>query len=306
MTKRKTNKLCRFSIIIILAAIILSLLCFNVIFTGNKVAKNEHKNITNIHPIVFFDDQLFYNAVNYNPPNNNFIIDNFIKGGIIPHHILASNIIADFYYGLSSQDIETIILLGPNHEEGGDFVALSSKYSWQTPFGLVVSDEKIINDLLKNNLLKINNNILENEHSVAVHMPFIKYYLPDAKVAPIILSHKANLKNIKILSEQLEKYLQNNKTIVISSVDFSHYLTGEEAEQKDKESLEAMQNFDYKKIYSFNNDNLDSPPSIIALLMVMQKLKIDNFNVIANTNSGQLLNDYDSKTTSYFSIEFTK
>jgi len=264
---------------------------------------NSEKNSERTHPFSFYDKQLFQKAVN-SVVKRNKNTEKIIKGGIIPHHLLASDMIADFYNYISDENIKTIIILGPNHNEKGDFVALSSEFAWQTPPGIVEPDAEIINDLKNHNLMQINEEVLENEHSVASHIPFIKQFLPKAKVVPIILSAKMNQEKAKILSEKLAEYVKSGGAVVIASVDFSHYLQSDEAIIKDAETLEAMKNFNYEKIYSFGNGNLDSPSSIAILLMAMQSMGINNFKVLDNTNSGIMTKNYSSETTSYFSIVF--
>lgn len=264
---------------------------------------NSERSSEKTHPFTFYDKQLFQEAMN-SAPKGNENSENVIKGGIVPHHLLASDMIADFYNYISDEKIKTIIILGPNHYEKGDFVALGSEYAWKTPFGIVEPNVEIIDDLKNYNLIQINEDVLENEHSVASHMPFIKQYLPKAKVVLIILSAKMDQERAKILSERLVEYVKNGDTIIIASVDFSHYLNSAEAGTKDAETLGAMKNFNYEKLYSFNSDNLDSPPSIAVLLMAMQSIEINNFEVLDNTNSGIMVNNFSSETTSYFSIVF--
>lgn len=264
---------------------------------------NSEKNLKKAHPFIFYDKQLFQKAIN-SAPRRNKNSENIISGGIIPHHLLASDMIADFYSYISDEKIKTIIILGPNHYEKGDFVALGSECPWQTPFGMAEPNVEITDDLKNYSLIRIDEGVLENEHSVASHMPFIKQYLPKAKVVPIILSAKMDLKKAKILSEKLAEYIKGGDVAVVASVDFSHYLYSDEAEIKDAETLEAMKSFNYEKIYSFDNGNLDSPPSIAILLMAMQSMGINNFEVLDNTNSGILANNSSLETTSYFSIVF--
>lgn len=304
MKKAGINRKLFYKLCIAFALILSAILFLPSISIKNKEDVQLDKNkLEKIHPFIFYDKQLFQKAINSSSRRNENS-ENIIKGGIIPHHLLASEMIADFYGYISNENIKTIIILGPNHNEKGDFIALSSEYAWQTPLGIVEPNAEIINDLKNYNLIRIDEDVLENEHSVASHMLFIKYYFPKAKVVPIILSAKMNQEKAKILSEKLAEYAKSDDAIIIASVDFSHYLNSAEAETKDMEILEAMKNFNYEKIYSFNNDNLDSPSSIAVLLFTMQSMGINNFEVLDNTNSGIMTNNYSSETTSYFSIVF--
>ncbi|OGY20981.1 MAG: AmmeMemoRadiSam system protein B [Candidatus Woykebacteria bacterium GWB1_45_5] len=222
---------------------------------------------------------------------------------MIPHHLLPSFMIADFFNRLSAQEPNTIILLGPNHDELGDFEVLTSLYGWQTPFGTVEPNDAIINSLINNNLAKVDEDVLAKETSVSAIVPFIKFYLPKAKVVPLILSARMTQDETRTLANDLKNRL-SNKTVIVAAVDFSHYLTSPLAKEKDELTWQVMKNFDYRQLFTLNNDYLDNPPSIATLLMAMQKRGTTNFDLLYHTNSGELLKDSSISTTSYFSIDF--
>lgn len=254
-----------------------------------------------IHQVKFFDQQTFYEGIDKTKSAKPFLTH--ITGGIIPHHLFAGFIIADFFYRLSPQQPKTIILLGPNHFEKGNFKVLTSLYSWDTPFGVVDADEEIIMSLIFSNLIKLDEEVLPNDHAVSGIMPFIKYYLPQAKVVPILLSGKLNKNDSAVLANSLSKFITKD-AVVVAAVDFSHYLTSSQAKKKDQTTLAVMKDFDYKQLYLLNNDYLDSPPSIGALLMVMQNLGTTKMDLLYHSNSGEMQkNDY-IETTSYFEIAF--
>jgi len=254
------------------------------------------------HPLVFFDKDTFYTGIEQVKKENKSFSSRIV-GGVIPHHLFPGFIIADFFNRISKQNPKTIILIGPNHYERGDSKALSSMYGWETPFGVVGPNEQIIKELTESNLIKINEDVLPKDHAVAGIMPFVKYYLPDSKVVPILLSGFMSEGDIRALSNDLKKYL-NEDTIIISAVDFSHYLTSPQAQEKDKTTLELMQSFNYQKLLSLNNDFLDSPPSIVTLLMAMHTLGTTKMEVLYHTNSGELQKNNSIETTSYFSIVY--
>lgn len=232
----------------------------------------------------------------------NRVIEHEVKGGIIPHHLLPSFILSDFFLRLP-KTTSTIILLGPNHYERGNYKSLTSAYSWQTPFGLVEPDLSILDDLVKSKLVQIDESTLEKEHSVSGIMPYIKYYLPNSKVVPVIFKRSQSIEDLEQFSEKLTVLSKQPNTITIAAVDFSHYLPSLYAKEKNKETLKAMKDFDYAELMSFNNSNTDSPPCLVALLMTMKKLGRTDFNILSDTNSGEIL-DETSQVTSYFSIIF--
>lgn len=254
------------------------------------------------HPSKFFEKQAFSEGVAFVKRNNPTEKTN-IRGGVIPHHLFPGFIIADFFHRLKMQNPDTVILIGPNHYERGDSKVLTSVYGWNTPFGVVQSEDKIIRELTAKQVLKVDDHVLENDHAVAGIIPFIKYYLPATKVVPILLSGFMNEDETRFLASQLESYV-NKDTVLVAAVDFSHYLVNKEAQEKDKVTLNVIKKYDYRQLFTLDNDYLDSPPAIAVLLLTMQKLGMTKMDILHHTNSGELQKDDYIETTSYFSIIF--
>ncbi len=267
---------------------------------GVSVASESLKQ-NPVHQVRFFDEKAFNEGVN--KAKNNKPFTNHITGGIIPHHLLASFVIADFFSKLSAQKPVTIILLGPNHYEKGNFKALTSLYDWDTSFGLVHPDNSTINSLVKNNLVRVDEETLPNDHALSAIMPFIKYYLPEAKVVPILISGVLTKDESEVLANKLSSFVTKD-VVVVSSVDFSHYLTSSQAKEKDKTTFQVINEFNYRQLYLLNSGYLDSPPSIGVLLMVMQKLGTAQMDLLYNSNSGEIQQNSFIQTTSYFEAAF--
>lgn len=64
---------------------------------------------------------------------------------------------------------------------------LTSLFSWETPFGQIFPDGLIIKGLLAENLVEIDKEVLKNEHAVGALLPFLKFYLPEITVVPLII-----------------------------------------------------------------------------------------------------------------------
>jgi len=244
-----------------------------------------------------------------------FLIDNYergkllgvstkrIIGGIVPHHLFVDFIIDDFFQNFSIQQPETIVLIGPNHYEVGDFKVLSSFNDWETSFGLLQVDKERLNKLIASNVVYIDDDVLINEHSISNIAPFIKNNLPKTKILPLVVSNKMNLKEIELLSDELVHLFDEN-IIFISSSDFSHYLKSEEAEENDEYVFDIIKNNSYSKLLPLDNDFLDSRSGLSLLLSCLKKHGEYNLELLYHTNSGEILNNSNILTTSYFSIIF--
>lgn len=255
------------------------------------------------HLSSFFQPQNFYRGVN-EVDNQALRFEYEVKGGIIPHHLFASELLSDFFVRLSHQAPKTVILLGPNHEGKGKEGVLTSSWNWETPFGPVYADTKPLEALLTQDYANEDNEIVGNEHSVAGMMPYLAYYLPNTKVVPIILSSKVPLEKVEKLGEYLTGIVKVEGYVVVASVDFSHGLTSEEAAEKDTESEQVIRSFDLDTLFTFGNEHLDSPQAVGALLVAMQSLGTTNIEILRHTNSGFLLGAQTPSVTSYFETVF--
>lgn len=267
-------------------------------FTGKSISSSDIPT----HPVNFFEKLTFYQGIEKSKKDTK-PFSYYVRGGIVPHDLFAGFIITDFFIRLSVQKPKTIVLIGPNHYERGNFKALSSLYGWKTPFGVIEPNKLVIEDLFKDQAIKVDEGVLPNDHAVAGIMPFIKYYLPKSKVVPILLSGFTTEKEANFLSNSLNKHL-NKDTVIIAAVDFSHYLTSQQAQDKDEATLETLKSFNYRRLFSLNNSYLDSPAAIAVLLKSLQNLNAVNMEILNHTNSGQLQSNDSIETTSYFSIAY--
>jgi len=245
-----------------------------------------------------------------------------IKAAVVSHHLLAHQYIEQMFVLLAKQDIDRLVILGPNHFELGRGKILSTD---QMMNGISV-DEQIVRNLAVGSQLEIDVQVLAEEHSIISLLDFVKSYLIDVQIVPIIFSNTLNLVEIENFSQQLFEQIDeldqsngfNKKTVVLASIDFSHYLNSAQAQEKDKVTYQAIINHDYKQIMKMNNDYLDSPPAMVTLLKLTkllnqsqagtqaQKNIVQNQNnkpqptIIKHINSGETLNEPFIECTSYF------
>jgi AmmeMemoRadiSam system protein B len=226
-------------------------------------------------------------------------------GGIVPHHILVSDIIDDFFYQISlRKNPKKFIIVGPNHSDVGQSKAVSGHVSWITPVGMVTQDFSILDTLEQEGFISYDDKNFSQEHSVAVLTPFIRYYFPEAQIVPIILTSKNTLEESLRLADRLSDFVDDD-TMIIGSIDFSHYLPLNVANRNDRITRRAIKEHNYELIASMNSDFIDSSPSAIVLLRVMKNTNTPHLEVIEHTNSAQFLNKELLETTSYFSLFFT-
>lgn len=270
----------------------------------DKSSSNEKYHSNGTHRPLFWEESSFYDAI-LNASQKQ--VSNYIvQGAIIPHHLLASDIIAEFFQTIQEQPVERIVLIGPNHYELGRTNIITSYYDWNTPIGTVRSDLAFIELILKQaSFAGVDEDVAEREHSVSSIMPFIAHYFPSAKVVPIIVSTKITSSQLSALSKILFS-LNNQGTLFLASVDFSHHLTSDQAEVRDVTTLNLLRDGNLDSFLTVDSTYTDSPKSIVLLFKIMKEAGLSDFHVLSHENSGLRTNNKFGEVTSYFSIVFNK
>ena len=227
-----------------------------------------------------------------------------VRGGIVPHHLLASDIIAEFFHQISAQSVKRVILIGPNHYETGRASIITSYYDWETPVGTVRADTAAIQSfLVEAPYASVDEEVAESEHSVSSLMPFIAHYFPFASVVPVIVSTKISTLQLDDLTHALNT-LNDDKTIFIASVDFSHYLSKGEAEKRDAVTLALLEDSNLDALSTLSSEYTDSPKSVALLFKIMNQNGLSAFRVLRHENSGTKTKNEFSEVTSYFTLVF--
>jgi AmmeMemoRadiSam system protein B len=223
--------------------------------------------------------------------------------GVIPHHLLAGDLIAEFFSNLESYNYDTIVLLGPNHFSAGTGKIISSAEDWQTPYGVLPVDAEALKILTDSHEASVEEGIFEQEHSIYGEVAFIKKTFPRAKFLPLVLRPNLSSSEAENLAKQLYQISLTKKILVISSTDFSHYKTSAEAQADDARSLAILKNNSFGAVYQMA---VDSPPATYVLLKYAN-FSGANFIKLNNSNSALLSGNKEvSSTTSYITGYFGK
>lgn len=258
--------------------------------------------VQGIHDLTQIDTSEFYRQLK-NLPSDTKPFPYPVSGIVIPHHLLAGSMIAEILEQVSAQAPKTIVLIGPNHFEKGEKLILTSLYGWKTPFGVLQPNMSFYSKLSPGKIIGVDEIVLAKEHTVSGLVTYINYFHPTTTFQPLIISHQISMSDIETFSQLLNSTADTN-TLFVLSVDFSHYLNSEQANQRDEVSLKAIKDFDFEKIALFSNEYVDSPKSLLLFLKIMQLRSTKNVEVVQHTNSGILTNDPYVENTSYFTLTF--
>ncbi|MDO8626153.1 MAG: AmmeMemoRadiSam system protein B [Candidatus Magasanikbacteria bacterium] len=219
-----------------------------------------------------------------------------VRSGVIPHHLIAGKYIADFFNKLKIQNPSVVALIGPNHSNSGGNKLATSQYAWRTPYGELAPAADIIASLAASKLVVVDEKVIATEHSIGALVPFIKRAWPKAAFLPIIVKSTASTSTIKELAVALNNILPKN-SLVLASVDFSHYLPQTAANFHDALALNVLETGDAERV---NKMEIDSPPSLYFLLQYNKLIGAENFRSVFHTNSAAIVGRPDlAETTSH-------
>ena len=218
-------------------------------------------------------DALYYNEKVYETAKQQaeaYSVNGTVTAGIIPHHGTASRMIASFFEMLT-ESYDTVIIIGPNHYKEGSAVVYSD-CGWRTEKGDIECDSEFVQKL--KNDLTINadeaNEAVQNDHSIGWHLPYIADYLPDTRLAAIMLQQEVSETALKALTQLIADYAAEKNVLLIGSVDFSHYLMPDEARQMDELTKSVIASADYGRLMRMGSDNVDSPQTVYVVMKTLE------------------------------------
>lgn len=259
-----------------------------------------------------------------------------IRGFIVPHHLFVEPYIDTFYQEIGktidANSIERVILLSPNH----------FNYGWSTiqttnqTITLNNTDEKTlpldldaIALITQTTPIQIEPEKFSLEHGITVEEPFLANTFPNAKLVPLIIKTDTPQDRIDRACEKLLQ-LDLSHTIIVGSLDFTHYTSEETALKNDERTVNFLENLlispNSPQSESFTLDTIktlatsfdldqtpdglavDSPETLYFFLRLMQTQNALDFTLWERTSSASMLNDSDpTQNTSHlfgtFSID---
>jgi len=285
----------------------------------NIQGENNINNIKKYQNAMQFERGFYDTAFSF--AHNDGFSEKNIVAAIVPHHLLAADLVARIFQGLKEQKYDTIILLSPNHFLAGSGKIITTREDWQTPYGVLENDNIVTDELLKDNDVKEEEAPFGNEHGIFNEIGFIKRTFPTAKVVPLIFMPGVDEGVTRRLVDILDKINPptlpalklrqagpqytgaNKKVLVLVSADFSHNTDSETAIKNNEKNLEILNNSDFK---NFTQIKVDTPPAIFTVLKYAQANGA-KFKMIDNANSEILsgekgLKNVTSYITGYFYV----
>ena len=263
----------------------------------------EYTDYSRLMECIYYNENMFHI---YNSCAADYHSSAEILCGVAPHHLTAGSMIAGLYKAAaeSRNDVETVVIAAPLHypEMGSTCTA---ENGWATPFGALRNDNELSQIFADRLGAEKNDTLIQYDHAISSHIPFIKYYFPEAQTACLLISPEESGNFPERLAETLYEISEMKNCLFIFSIDFSHYLPPEEAEFHDGETLEAVITGNTVAIEEMGNDNVDTPYGLSAFVRLSEKLGgeitcADNSSTEKISGIPYNIHDYPEGVTSYF------
>jgi len=238
--------------------------------------------------------------------------ENNIVGLVSPHagYMYSGPVAANGFYKIAL-DVkpDTIIILGPNHRGFGKDISIMAEGKWETPLGKLEIDTDTAENILRNStIIKNDPRAHQYEHSIEVQLPFIQYVFgKDIKFVPICMTRQDINTDIEIAQSICSSVVDKN-ILIIASSDFTHYEPQESAINMDKRAINAILNFNPKKLYYMiyrQNLTMCGPGPITVMLNVCKILGAKKAELLKYATSGDITGMYD-QVVGYASIIIKK
>ena len=143
-----------------------------------------------------------------------------IWGVIVPHHLLAADIIAETLTRISGLKPDQIVILSPDHYSRGKTFFSTAGRDLKTTVGTSSPNRQLVKALAQLPSFSVNNRIFSAEHGIGSILPFVQVLWPGIKVTPILFRSDAAAGDLKELQKMLAESIASSNILIIESTDF--------------------------------------------------------------------------------------
>lgn len=218
---------------------------------------------------------------------NEYIQDKKVLSFIVPHgsYDYSGYVSAFTYYLIDKIECQNFIILSSDHRGTSPGISVLEHGFWNTPLGPAQINEMMANNLIKKSsagFVQIDSYSFEIDYTIETQLPFIQVLKKNNFRFLPILQRKQDKKTCIKLAKLLASILpQDEKVVLISTSNFTHYLGYEECYAVDKKLISEISKMDVESFYNTlkNYFQYICGYGCVATAMEFSKL-LGNFDVI--------------------------
>jgi AmmeMemoRadiSam system protein B len=233
-------------------------------------------------------------------------------GVVVPHAgLVYSGPIAAWSFKALFEDgrPDSFVIIGPNHTGLGSGVSLFPEGSWQTPLGDVPIDEDLAGAILDDTrIIDPDTKGHAYEHSVEVQLPFLQCIFGEFKFVPICMRMQ-DLGTAREVGQEISRAIRarGQRTVVIASSDFSHYVPANVAQEKDSAAIARILDLDAPGLIRTVDEMMISmcgPGPVAATIEAVAEMGATGAELLKYATSGDIVPMGD--VVGYASITFAR
>ncbi len=235
-----------------------------------------------------------------------------LNGIIVPHAgYVYSGQTAAYGFKLAKEyakNYKRVFIFAPSHYYFFNGVVIT-KNVFQTPLGLVETDKKICDKLLKNYWAAKEEVVHAKEHSLLVQIPFIQYFIGDLKIIPSVISGNLTFKEWEEIAKDIISSLGEDikTTLFVVSSDLYHGENYEECIKKDEKTINGILD-DSSEVFFEKAKGEDYMACgylpITLFKIISEKVDFSRKFLLYRTNSNDVMGEIGGYVVGYTSIGF--
>lgn len=170
--------------------------------------------------------------------------------------------------------VRRVVLLGPAHRVPFNGIAFTTADSLDTPLGALRVDHAAVEALESLPQVGVFDAAHAQEHSLEVHLPFLKVVLGDVAVVPLVVGQASPDQ----VAAVLDALWGGPETLIVISSDLSHFLDYDSARRKDAGTVAAIEHLDATPI-SFDHACGRLPIAGLLAVARRRELRVETVDV---------------------------
>jgi AmmeMemoRadiSam system protein B len=191
-----------------------------------------------------------------------------------------------------------VVVVAVNHTGRGAHAAILGRGAMAIPGGTLPVDEPLAQAALgASRDLVEDTRAFELDHSIEVHLPFLRARRPDVQITPITLSglsYSACRDLGLALAQAMEAAGDGEPVLLVVSSDMSHYLPDEEARRRDRIAIERVVALDpgglYEAVEEHDISMCGYVPATVAMTAALAR-GANRGELLAHATSGDVNRD---------------
>ncbi len=249
----------------------------------------------------------------------NFLSDNpdpqkSVKALVVPHagYSFSGAVAGKAFSYLNGKSYDKVIIIGPSHQVSFKGISAGDFSHYETPLGLIPVSAEVKKLLAEENISYLPQ-AHSQEHALEVELPFLQKTLSHFEIIPLITGNQNSLAEIKALAQVLKKYI-DSKTLVVISVDFTHYGPNynylpftddipENLDKLDQPVIDYLTDFNTDKLHQYLSEIAVTNDGQVPLTLLSELFKESDYQVevVGQDTLGNIMGDY-TNSVSYVSM----